>query len=291
VEIVLRLPLRPTQNARTGFALTLQDAGGAVLESWASLEAFTEVEEGQVYLHDFATQGALPRAYRLTLRETWDAEAADLSPGGCETVSVRDFVAGGALPRGPAPALGAVAFFGPPAGPPTRRRLQAQVFSDLGIRSRFNVRVRVRCPVIDDGLGHPVRKAVTMRVRLPVPGASSRRWTACAGGPSPLPAGATETAERTFSAPFRVRSAPNGRSVRRWRVQLDQWPIGRSGRLELRRTRYRPSFSRRVYDSDFDRYVAVCINGGRRLRAYRRRHYCTIQEEEESSVATLRIRR
>ncbi len=267
--------------------MTVHDAGGNAVAVWESLDDLTPVGD-DLYLADFRTGVPGPLPFRLTINETWGATAADFSTQ-CSTSTSLDFVAGGPLPRGPAPGVRAQAFFGSPTAAPWRRRIQQQVFSNFGISSRFNVRVTVRCPVIDDGLGHPIKKPASLRVRLPVR-SGVQRWTPCVGGPTALPAGSSELVIKTFTGPIQVRAARAGRRSSRWRVELDQWQMVRSGRLELRHSKYRPALSRRIYDTDFDPYINICINEGRRLWASGGRLYCTVQVQEESSVATLRIR-
>ncbi|MGE0025689.1 MAG: hypothetical protein AB7O78_01620 [Thermoleophilia bacterium] len=78
------------------------------------------------------------------------------------------------------------------------------------------------------------------------------------------------------------------RFTKRWSVNIDGVEIA-SGQLRVKVRRLQSEGYATIYDTDFDRYVNVCINGGHRIYARGGHLYCTVLVRAGLTRVTARL--
>lgn len=100
-----------------------------------------------------------------------------------------------------------------------------------------------------------------------------RRWVLCSPDPDELAATGPLT---NFSALRLFNYYDAGtRLAKTWLLVADGVEVA-SGRVRIRVKRIQTEKYVDIYDTDFDRYINICINGGHRLYARGGHLYCTV---------------
>lgn len=264
---------------RRGYTLTVRDDAGAVVIKTSKL---TGNHNTGLYWANVELGAAEPRTFTLTFKEMWKSVLG----GSCTTTTERTFVAGGPeMDLGPRPPLRVRSTLNGRAS----GRVAGWARQNSPFAPRISFKITTRCRVLDDGLGNGVLAPRQVFIAWPRGAGAMSYWDPCRMGPTSRPIGSSWVKSTTVSRRLSVGVGSKHSSQRMWRVGMSAWPVNRDGRVDVRRSNYRPETWKRIYSSNFDAYWNICVKGPREVWASGGQVYCTIRSALARAHVTMRL--